>query len=284
MSNAPVIDAQVHAYERDHPSRPWQGYLVGPNEVTGEDMVNAMDEVAVDGALLVSPYSMYRYDASYAMEVHKRFPDRFGLIKPFDPEALDVEEQISEWASLGGTVGARIMLPDPQAVDAENPGLNRILRAGRTTGLPINVLCWGNASLIDGLAIRNPDTQIVIDHLGLKQPFEPPPPAEPFAELPKVLALSKYENVAIKITGACTLSHEAFPFLDIWDSLQQIFDEFGIERCLWGTDWTRATKLLTYKEGVEAFRANDRFTASDRAALMGGDVARIYNWQPRFNG
>jgi hypothetical protein len=27
---------------------------------------------------------------------------------------------------------------------------------------------------------------------------------------------------------------------------------------MWGTDWTRAVKLLTYKEGVEAFRVTDR--------------------------
>jgi predicted TIM-barrel fold metal-dependent hydrolase len=63
-------------------------------------------------------------------------------------------------------------------------------------------------------AARNPDTQLVIDHLGLQQPFEPPP-AQPFAELPKVLALAAHPNIAIKISGACTLSHEPFPYKDI---------------------------------------------------------------------
>ena len=71
MSDTPVIDAQVHAYQRDHPERPWLGFLHGPDEVTGDDMVATMDEVGVDGALLVSPYSMYRYDASYALEVQQ---------------------------------------------------------------------------------------------------------------------------------------------------------------------------------------------------------------------
>src|SRR3712207_8523556 len=37
---------------------------------------------------------------------------------------------------------------------------------------------------------RHPDTQLVVDHLGLPQPFAPPPPAQPFADLPKVLALA----------------------------------------------------------------------------------------------
>ena len=36
------------------------------------------------------------------------------------------------------------------------------------------------------MAARNPDTQVVIDHLGLQQPFEPPAPTQPLADLPKV--------------------------------------------------------------------------------------------------
>jgi hypothetical protein len=40
----------------------------------------------------------------------------------------------------------------------------------------------------------------VIDHLGLTQPFVPPAPAEPFADLPKVLALAAHGNTAIKIS------------------------------------------------------------------------------------
>ena len=280
MSDTPVIDAQVHAYERDHPGRPWLGFLHGPDEVTGDDMVAAMDEVGVDGALLVSPYSMYRYDASYALEVRARHPARFGLIKPFDPGAEDVAEQVEEWAGRDGTVGARIMLRDPFSVDADDPGLNRILAAGAKAEIPVNVLCWGNAPLLGGLAERNPDVRIVLDHLGLRQPFEPPPPDDPFGDLPKVVALAEYDNVAIKITGACTLSHESFPFRDIWEPLKRIFDAFGMERCLWGTDWTRAVNLVTYAEGVDAFRVTEALSASDRAALMGGNVARIYDWTP----
>jgi L-fuconolactonase len=47
--------------------------------------VAAMDAVGVDGAILVSPFSMYRYDASYALEVFAAHPSRFRLVKPVDP-------------------------------------------------------------------------------------------------------------------------------------------------------------------------------------------------------
>ena len=49
---------------------------------------------------------------------------------------------------------------------------------------------------------------------------------------------------------------------------------------MWGTDWTRAVELLTYREGVDAFRNSDALSDSDRAMLMGGSLMRIYDWKP----
>src|ERR1700735_2106280 len=103
-----TIDAQVHAYERNHPGRPWAGFLHGPAEVTGDDMVAAMDAVGVDGALLVSPFAMYRFDGSHALQVHAAPPGRFGLIKPVDPADPAVVDTVDAWATTKGTVGIRI--------------------------------------------------------------------------------------------------------------------------------------------------------------------------------
>jgi L-fuconolactonase len=275
-----TIDAQVHAYERNHPGRPWAGVLHGPPEVTGNDMVAAMDAVGVDGALLVSPFTMYGYDASYALEVHAAHSGRFGLIKPVDPTDPGVADTIADWAATEGTVAIRLMLNRGVSEDSADSGINRVLAAAARHALPVNLLCWARLEQASQLVARNPNTKVVIDHLGLQQPFEPPAPAEPFAELPKLLKLAVHGNVTVKVSGACTLSHEAFPYDDIWDPLARIFDAFGLDRCMWGTDWTRAVALLTYKQGVEAFRIADRLTESDRTALMGETLMRVYDWSP----
>ena len=125
---------------------------------------------------------------------------------------------------------------------------------------------------------------MVVDHVGLAQPFEPPAPPESFADLANVVSLAACGNVAIKISGACTLSHQPFPYQDIWEPLGKVFDAFGFDRCLWGTDWTRAVDLLTYHQGVEAFRVTDQLSDSERSALMGGTLAKIYNWSPAKGG
>jgi predicted TIM-barrel fold metal-dependent hydrolase len=274
-----TIDVQVHAYERNHPGRPWLATLHGPAEVTGDDMVAAMDVVGVDGALLVSPFAMYGYDASYAIEVHAAHPGRFGLIKPVDPTDPGVGDKIADWKATDGAVAVRLML-NRGSDDPADPGINRVLAAASRHSLPVNLLCWGRLDQVRLLAARNPDTTLVIDHLGLQQPFEPPVPAEPFADLPKLLTLAACDNIVVKISGACTLSHEPFPYPDMWDPLFRIFDAFGFNRCMWGTDWTRAVALLTYKQGVDAFLVADRLSDSDRAVLMGATVTRVYNWSP----
>ena len=279
----PVIDCQVHAYERNHPERPWIGFLEGPDEVTGDDMVAAMDAVGVAGALLISPYAMYRYDASYALEVYARHPGRFGLIKPFDPHSPTVADEIADWTATPGVVGVRVMLAYAD-YDADDPGLHRVFAAAAAAGVPLNVMAAGKLPLLAELSRRNPNTQVVIDHVGLAQPFVPPPPAEPFADLPNVLALAQYDNVAIKISGAGTLSHQPFPYPDIWAPLGQVFAAYGLERCLWGTDWTRAVNLLTYQQGVDAFRITDTLSDAERSVLMGGALTRIYNWSPANAG
>jgi predicted TIM-barrel fold metal-dependent hydrolase len=277
-----TIDAQVHAYERNHPGRPWHAVLTGPPEVTGDQMVAAMDAVGVDGAILVSAFTMYRYDASYAIAVQKRHPDRFAVVKPVDPANPAVVEIIAEWKRTPGAVAARMLLARGWLTeDAADPGLNRVLAEAARLSLPLNLHIAGRLDQGIALIRRHPDTQIIIDHLGLVQPHQPPVPNEPWAELPKVLTLANLPNVAIKISGACTLSHEPFPYNDIWDPVCRMIDAFGIDRCVWGTDWTRAVKFLTYAQGVDAFRATNRISDSDKAKLMGGTLERVYGWSPR---
>ena len=105
-----IIDSQVHAYEANTPKRPWFRVPNWPAHVTGGEMVAAMDKVGVDGAIFISPFSMYRYDAGYAVEVQRAHPDRFALVKPVDPDDPGVADVIADWKKTPGTVGIRIIL------------------------------------------------------------------------------------------------------------------------------------------------------------------------------
>jgi L-fuconolactonase len=117
--------------------------------------------------------------------------------------------------------------------------------------------------------------------MGIQQPSVPPASPQPWADLPKVVELAKRKNAVIKITGACTLSKQPYPFPDIWDPLARIFDAWGFKRCLWGTDWTRAFAVVDYEQAVEPFLKTDRLSDTERAMLMGGACAKAYGWSPK---
>jgi len=275
-----VIDSQVHAYEANTDQRPWYSVPNWPDHVTGDEMIAAMDSVGVDGAILVSAFSLYQWDDSYVRTVQQAHPGKFGLVKPFDSADPNTAEVMAEWKTVPDTVGVRIMLDRGPDRKADDPGVSRILTEAARNDFPVNFLCWGNMDLGMAIIDRHPNTRFVIDHLGIKQPLTPPTPDAPFEKLPKVLEMAKRENAVIKISGACTLSKAGYPYPDIWDPLARIFDAWGIDRCLWGTDWTRAYAVLNYEQGVKPFVETDRLTADERAMLMGGACAKAYNWSP----
>jgi len=277
----PIIDSQVHAYEANTPKRPWHSVPNWPDHVTGDEMVAAMDKVGVDGAIFISAFSMYQYDASYAVEVQKAHPDRFAIVKPVNPDDPAVADVIAEWKKIPGAVGVRIMLTPEAKRRPDDPGIDRICRAAASTGFPVNVLFWGNVDAGTALIDRHPNTRFIVDHLGLLQPRVPPAPPEPWADLPKIVELAKRQNAVIKVSGACTLSREPYPFNDIWDPLARVFDAWGFERCLWGTDWTRAFAVVNYERAVEPFFKTTRLSESERAMLMGGATAKAYGWSPK---
>jgi len=275
-----IIDSQIHAYEANTPKRPWLTTPNWPPSATGDEMVAAMDRVGVDGAIFISSFSMYGYDASYAVEVQRAHPDRFALVKPINPDDPAADDVVADWKKTPGTVGIRVILKKDSGRDAGDPGLNCILRAAVRHDFPVNILCWGNLDAGAALIDRNPETRFILDHLGILQPSAPPVPPEPWADLPKVLDLARRPNVVIKVSGACTLSRKPYPFPDIWDPLARVFDAWGFERCLWGTDWTRAFAVVNYEQAVEPFRLTARLSDSERAMLMGGACAKAYGWMP----
>ena len=83
-----IIDSQIHAFAPSSPERPWlvkpQGWVAS---ATGEEMVAAFDRIGIDGAIYVSPFNLYGYDTSYAMEVQRKWPGRFALVTRVDFDA-----------------------------------------------------------------------------------------------------------------------------------------------------------------------------------------------------
>ena len=88
---------------------------------------------------------------------------------------------------------------------------------------------------------------MVIDHLGLSSRWRRWLPSSRGTSC-RSPALAAHKNVVVKITGACTLSHETFPYRISGIRLAASSIPFGLERLYWHR-LTCAVALFTYKGG-----------------------------------
>lgn len=167
------------------------------------------------------------------------------------------------------------MMDRGAAQNADDPGLARVMTAAAKHDLPVNFLAWGIVERLEPLAARYPDTAMVIDHVGMLQPQAARAGGRlrRFAQGAEARELQQQSRSRFRPA----MSRAPFPVPRHLGS--GIFD--AADERMWGTDWTRTSPLLTYREGVEAFRVTDRLSDSDRATLMGGALTRIYGWSPK---
>ena len=64
-----IIDSQIHTYEANTPKRPWHSVRNWPQSATGDETVAAMHRLDIDGAIFISAFSLYRYDASHRRRI-----------------------------------------------------------------------------------------------------------------------------------------------------------------------------------------------------------------------
>lgn len=270
-----IVDAQVHAWDRDSDAFPWHldfGRADLDERVRAhfdattmppERLLACMDEAGVDAAVIVSP-TLYGTDLRYAEHAVAHDPSRLAFVAPaFAPRALAVR------VSVYG---------DDSMASLEDGPLHAILHAAHRDDVPVCLYTPGHLDRLPAIVAGLPELQFVIDHLGLAQPSPAFPSIEgdPFVELPSLLRLALYPNVAVKATGLPSLSSEVYPFRDVWDPLRRVVDVFGCERVLWGTDFTRVERA-TYRESVEYLRELD-FTAAELELLYGAALRRTFRW------
>ncbi len=285
-----IIDAQIHTWMSDRLRKPWVPsyrqehrnslpYLIHAGQTNTTEMaVLEMAEVGVAAALL-SPIGVYGTDNSYEFEGATKFPTKFRVVGWIDWLADDVEARLAADAARG-MVGVRISeLRERERHERDE--FDRVLQACQDQGLVVSIMVFHPLpELLVKVLERYEGIRFVVGHLGLG--FAPPVlgtlPENPFENLPAVLDLARLGNVYMNLTGAPSLSHELFPFHDIWDAIRRVVDAYGPDRVMWGSDYTRTAGLHSYWDGTHYLREVPGFTTEDLAKIYGATLRRVYGW------
>ncbi len=261
-----IVDAQVHAWAA--------GESTGHHRrtpITREVLEQEMQVAGVDRVVLVPPL----WDPegnTYSLELARSAPDRFSVM---GVPSADAAEQLRHWDDQPGMRGARFLFNTPERAAPLRAGsYARAWSVAESEGLVVALLAPNALDEVDQIATRHPALPIIVDHLGVPRGATGP---AAFDHLPSLLALAAHPNVSVKAVGVGDYALDPYPFRSLDEPLHRVFDAFGPERVLWGSDLSRLHH--PYRQCVSHFTQElPWLSPSDKALVMGGNICRLLGW------
>ena len=258
-----------------------------------ETTLSAMDAVGVTRALL-HPLDDETADLAIA-----ELPDRIGVVRTLDPTAADMAELVERTEATPGNLGIRIIaaFPPPmhELTRLIEGGYDQMLEEAQRRRTPVFLFVSGHLPVVTPIAERYPDLQLIVDHLGIRQPPLDPRDDPPFTSPPQLVELAKYPNVAVKLCGVPALSEDVYPFDDVWPAVHEVLGAFGTDRVFWASDIPRFQGRIswdftiesawkpypgghTYADSLAFVRDTDQLTVAEKRNLLGGCVRNLLEW------
>ncbi len=243
-----IVDSQIHLWANDKMAPQHRQVTT----YSMDDALREMAEAGVDAAVIHPPSALGEAVNVLAVDAARQHPDKFCILGHFDlrsPAGLDV---VKGWRQRPGMLGFRFTFNQPHQQSWWTDGsLDWFWAACEREGLPIGLLAGAHLAELANIAERHPGLKLHIDHCGRAGGSSGASDDPAFANLDAMLALAKYPNVAVKLSGAPSYSSQPYPYRNIHSYIRRIFDEFGPGRCFWGTDITRMA--CPYRQCVTMF-------------------------------
>jgi predicted TIM-barrel fold metal-dependent hydrolase len=272
-----IVDAQIHVWKASTPERPWNpgAQPQMPEPFGYERLHTMMNEAGVDRVVLVPPsWEGERND--YAEEAVAKYPDRFGTMGRIhldDPKARGL---IATWKQQHNMFGIRLAFTPTTGKWLTDGTADWFWPAAEKAGIPVMFLGGGMPNFAR-IAERQPQLQLIIDHMGLSIAIAQADKRE--EAIAASVSLAKYPNVSIKLSSAPAYSAEAYPYRDMLPHIRRCFDSFGPQRCFWGTDITNSFPKATYRQRVTHFTEELPFLSEpDKDWVMGRAILARLGW------
>jgi L-fuconolactonase len=199
-----------------------------------------------------------------------------GVVGWVDLCSVKLPEQLERFASDEKLVGVRHLVqdePDDEFMLGAQfrRGIARLAGYGLTYDL---LLFPKHLPKAVQLVREFPEQRFVLDHIA--KPLIGTGALSPWAE--DLRELAKFENVWCKLSGMVTETHwkqwkpaDFHPYLDV------VFEAFGLERLMIGSDWPVCTLSGDYQSTVGIVKCYaEQLPAKERSGVLGGNCARFY--------
>jgi predicted TIM-barrel fold metal-dependent hydrolase len=227
-----TCDTHTHLWAPDSPERPWAPggaeYFRGtshlPEPMSEERLLGCMDEAGVTRAVILPPpWEGYRNDL--AVEAARRHPDRIAVMPrlPLDkPDACLA--LLDQWADEPGIKGVRLGFRGETERGWLTDGTaDWYWTHAEENDIPTWVYMPNSRDKAAEIAAAYPGIRLVMDN------FNTPggtvdEDLGPIAR--QAVALARYPNVSVKLSGMSGCSSAAYPFSNINGYIREIVEAF----------------------------------------------------------
>jgi predicted TIM-barrel fold metal-dependent hydrolase len=268
-----LVDCHAHIIDPARfPLADGPGYKPRPNEAGPKEIYcGVLDGHRVAHALLVQP-SGYGTDNAAMLDAIAAYPGRCKGIA-----VLDSATPERELAALGerGVIGVRFNLASYERDALTRPEAPGFLARLKALGWYAQVFAddaqWPEIAEI----LRKSGVKVLIDHFGLRDTADGI--AQPGFQA--VLRLGREGNAAVKLSAPFRISREPGTYRDLEPFARAVIDAFGIERCVWGSDWPfiNMSHPMRYAAALQAAE-NWLYDAEDLDRVLWHNPVRLFGF------
>jgi predicted TIM-barrel fold metal-dependent hydrolase len=280
MANG-IVDTHLHYWQWPHDpeSRAVAEALARQSSASVEDelpyaeVAATVRQAGVDHALQVTR-TLSGYDNGYSVEGARQFSDTFRVCGRFDPTGPDLRGRLRAFMSDPTMVAVRLFWYSADDAWLSDGSMDAFWVEAESLDVPVCVYAPRNVRALHDVALRYPGLRLIVDHVGADL-FSPP--GRRFDHWHEVRRLTNFENVWLKVSALPEATGERFPFPAAQERVREVYELFGPDRLMWGSNYPLTTRVCTYAEAVDLIRVGCEFlTVEDRAKVLGATATMVF--------
>ena len=281
-----IVDTHVHIWI-NHRRYPWGPDIrerldngePPPEDKPVSELLSIMDQNGVGKAVIVQPRH-YLWDNRYFADVIKEYPDRIMGVCLVDPMSESAADDLSRWVIDYNFCGLRL---SPHWLDKyfESPVFSNTAKIDalfdRASELGVPMTLYFSTEYLSAVTRyierHQGKLDIVLDHLAGAVPEQP-------ESVAMVLNLARFPRVYLKVSELWSRSGQPYPFSDAHDFFKTIYDAFGPQKLMWGTNWPGVDKNLGYGRALSLFRDEIGFLSEDdKGWILGKTALKVWRFK-----
>lgn len=271
------LDSHQHFWRFDPVRDAWidEDMRVIQRDFLPEDLKIQLDKQSINGCIAVQS-DQSEADNAFLIELASLYPFIKGIVGWVDLQAENIEETLQFYSQYKIMKGFRHVLQGEtnRALMLE-PAFKRGIGLLKQFGYTYDLLIFRDQLVFaSALCTAFPEQRFVLDHIA-----KPDIRHQVIKDwTPGIQELAKNPNVYCKVSGMVTEANwqdwkneDFFPYLDV------VFESFGIERLMFGSDWPVCNVAGGYTAAVNMLRTYvSQFPEDQQALFWGGNAANFY--------